>query len=76
MQSNTIFGFLLASFVIYITVRGEFSKYSGFFLGSAVATAPAPPASTPTPTPTPTKSNASSLVGDAEKLAPLALMFL
>jgi hypothetical protein len=32
-QSTTIFGFLLAGFIIYITAKGELSTYIGFFLG-------------------------------------------
>lgn len=36
-QSNVIFFFLFAAFVIYITIRGELPKYLGFLFSSPVA---------------------------------------
>jgi hypothetical protein len=33
-QSNVIFAYLFAAFVIFITVRGELPKYLGFLLAS------------------------------------------
>jgi hypothetical protein len=32
-QSNVIFGFLLAAFIVFITMRGELPVYMGFLLG-------------------------------------------
>jgi hypothetical protein len=34
-QSNVIFAFLFAAFVIFITVRGNLPVYLGFILGEA-----------------------------------------
>lgn len=42
-QSNVIFFYLFAAFVIFITMRGELPKYLGFLLAS--------PKSTPTASP-------------------------
>lgn len=32
-QSNVIFAFLFAAFIIFVTVRGNLPKYMGFLLG-------------------------------------------
>lgn len=32
-QSNIIFAYLLAAFIIFITMRGELPKYLGFIIG-------------------------------------------
>ena len=32
-QSNVIFGYLLAAFIVFITLRGELPLYMGFILG-------------------------------------------
>jgi hypothetical protein len=36
-QSNVIFGFLAAAWLIFITVRGELPTYLGFLLASPQA---------------------------------------
>lgn len=37
-QSNVIFFYLFAAFVVFITTRGELPKYMGFLLASPVNT--------------------------------------
>lgn len=32
MQSNVIFGYLLGAFLLFVTLRGELPKYTGFIL--------------------------------------------
>lgn len=55
-QSNIIFGFLFAAFVIFITQRGELPIYLGFILAKPRA------AGTATGTPVPGPGNITTAV--------------
>jgi hypothetical protein len=61
-QSSTIAFFILAGFVVYITIKGELTSYAGI-LGIG-------PKATSTPTPTPTADTSSNGGGSFMTLNP------
>lgn len=64
-QSNVIFAYLFAAFLIFITLRGELPLYMGLILGSGQ--------STPTPVPTATATPAASSVAPTTSSSTSAL---
>jgi hypothetical protein len=76
-QSNRIFAFLAAAFVIFITMRGELRTYYGFIIGCGTPAPDQPPTQTGgAPTPTQTGSNSSGISpSEIGQVADLALMF-
>lgn len=63
-QSNVIFAFLFAAFIIFVTMRGDLPKYLGFVLGeTAPATPGGPVADTGSQASVSSSSTLNSIIG-------------